>query len=86
MTTFSKHHSDFFYRALAAFAMAASILLIILADRLPQGLQRGELIVDGSGVALAFLATALVLRTAYGVGFRKALEIATTTSNDALTA
>jgi hypothetical protein len=44
------------------------------------------LIVDGSGVVLAALATALVLRTAYGVGFRKALDIATAAPNNAVTA
>jgi len=86
MTKFSTHHSDFFYRGLAAITMAGSILLVIVADRLPEGLQRGELIVDGSGVVLAVLATALVLRIAYGVGFRKALEIATAVSNNSVTA
>jgi len=86
MTKFSKHHSDFIYRALAAIAMAGSILLVIVADTLPEGLERGELIVDGSGVVLTVLATALVLRTAYAVGFRKALAIATTASNNAVTA
>jgi hypothetical protein len=86
MSTFSKHHSDFFYRALAAIAMAGSILMVFVADTLPEGLQRGELIVDGSGVVLAALATALVLRTAYGVGFRKASDIATAAQNNAVTA
>jgi hypothetical protein len=35
---------------------------------------------------LAALATALVLRTAYGVGFRKALDIAAAAPNNAATA
>jgi hypothetical protein len=45
MTTFTKHHSDFFYGALAAVAIIASILLVFATGTLPEGLERGELIV-----------------------------------------
>jgi hypothetical protein len=43
---------------------------------MPEGLERGQFIVHGCGVILAFLASALVLRAAYTLGFRKALKIA----------
>lgn len=86
MTTFTKHHSDFYYRALAALAMIGPIVLVFAAGALPQGLERGELIVDGYGVLLAVLATAVVLRAVYAVGFSKALKIAAAVSNDSVTA
>jgi hypothetical protein len=86
MTTFTKYHSDFFYRAFAAVAMIAPILLIFAAGALPEGLERGDLIVSGAGAVLAVLVTALVLRTAYAVGFRKALKIAASAPNYAVTA
>jgi len=76
MTTFTKHHSDFFYGMLAAAAIIAPILLVFATGTLPEGLERGELIVYGYGIVLAVLATALVLRAAYAVGFSKALKIA----------
>jgi hypothetical protein len=43
---------------------------------MPEGLERGQFIVHGCGVILAFLATALVLRAAYALGFGKALKMA----------
>lgn len=86
MTTFTKYHSDFFYRALAGVAIMAPILLIFAAGTLPEGLERGELIVYGYGVVLAVVATALVVRAAYAVGFRKALKIAAAVPNYSVTA
>ena len=86
MTTFTKHHSDFFYGALAAVAIIASILLVFATGTLPEGLERGELIVYGYGFVLAVLATALVLRAAYAVGFSKALKIAAAVPNYSVTA
>jgi hypothetical protein len=86
MTTFTKHHSDFFYRALAAVAIIAPILLVFAAGTLPEGLERGDLIVYGYGVVLAVLATALVLRAAYALGFSKALKIAASVPNYSVTA
>ena len=74
MTTFTKHHSDFFYGMLAAVAIIAPILLVIAAGTLPEGLDRGDLIVYGHGVVLAVLATALVLRASYILGFNQALQ------------
>jgi hypothetical protein len=86
MTTFTKHHSDRFYHALAAVAIIAPILLVFATDTLPEGLERGELIVYGYGVVLAVLATALVLRATYAVGFSKALKIAAAVPNYSVTA
>jgi threonine/homoserine/homoserine lactone efflux protein len=74
MNTSTKYHSDFFYSALAAVAIIAPILLVIAAGTLPEGLDRGDLIVYGHGVVLAVLATALVLRASYILGFNKALQ------------
>ena len=86
MTTFTKHHSDFYYRALAALAMIGSTLLVLAAGALPQGLERGELIIDGYGVLLTVIAAAVVLRAVYAVGFRKALKMAAALSNHSVTA
>jgi hypothetical protein len=86
MTTFTKNHSDFFYRALAAVAIVAPILLVIAAGTLPEDLERGDLIVYGYGVVLAVLATALALRAAYTLGFSRALRIAASEPNYSVTA
>jgi hypothetical protein len=74
MNTSTKYQSDLFYSALAAVAIIAPILLVIAAGTLPEGLDRGDLIVYGHGVVLAVLATALVLRASYILGFNKALQ------------
>ena len=77
MTTSTKNLSDisdFFYRALAGVAIIASILLVFAASTLPEGLERGDLIVYGHGVVLAALVTALVLRAVHTLGFNKALQ------------
>ena len=84
--TFTKYHSDFFYAALAAVAMLAPILLVLASGRLPEGLQRGEVIVFGHGVILAVVAAAIVVRAAYALGFNKALKIAVSESNYPVTA
>jgi len=76
MTTSTKNRSDLFYVVLAGVAMITPILLVFAASTLPEGLERGELIVYGHGVLLAVLATTLVLRAAYAWGFRQALKIA----------
>jgi len=74
MITSTKSHSDFFYRALAAVAMITPILLVFAAGTLPEGLERGDLIVYGHGVLLVVLATGLVLRAVYTWGFSRALQ------------
>jgi len=74
MKTSTKSYSDFFYRALAAVAMIMPILLVFAAGTLPEGLERGDLIVYGHEVVLAVLVAALVLRAAYTLGFNKALQ------------
>lgn len=73
--TFTKYHSDVFYWALAAVAMIAPIILVLAAGTLPEGVQRGDVIVFGHGVILAVVAAAMVVRAAYALGFNKALKI-----------
>jgi len=84
--TFTKYHSDVFYRALAAVAMIAPILLVLASGTLPEGLQRGEVIVVGHGVILAVVVAAMVVRAAYALGFNKALKIAVSEPNYFVTA
>ena len=86
MTTATKNDGDFFYRALAAVAMIGPILLVFAAGTLPEGLERGDLIVYGHGVVLAVLVTALVLRAAYTWGFSKALQSSALEPNHSVTA
>jgi predicted tellurium resistance membrane protein TerC len=86
MTAFTKNHSDIFYSALAAVAMIAPILLVFAAGTLPEGLERGELIVYGHGVLLAILAAALVLRAAYVWSFSKARKMVASEPNYSVTA
>jgi hypothetical protein len=73
--TFTKYHSDAFYAALAGVTMLAPILLVLASGTLPEGLQRGDVIVFGQGVILAVVAAAVVVRAAYALGFNKALKI-----------
>ena len=74
MKTGTNEQSSFFYRAIAAVAMIGPILLVIAAGSMPEGLERGEFVVNGHGVVLAILAIALVLRVAYTLGFGTALK------------
>ena len=74
MKTGTNEHSSFFYRALAAVAMIAPIALVFAAGTLPEGLERGDLIVYSHAVLLAGLATALALRAAYTLAFKSALN------------
>jgi threonine/homoserine/homoserine lactone efflux protein len=74
MKTVTNEYSNLFYSALAAIAMIGPILLVIAAGTLPEGQERGDLIVYGHGVVLAVLATALILRAAYISGFKSALK------------
>jgi hypothetical protein len=84
--TFTKYHSDVFYGALAAVAMIAPILLVLASGTLPEGLQRGKVIVFGHGVILAVVVAAMVVRAAYALGFNKALKIAVSEPNYFVTA
>ena len=86
MTTFTKYHGDFFYRALAAVAMITPIFLVFAARTLSEGTERGDLIVYGHGAVLAVLVTALVLRAAYILGFKKAFSIVSSELNRSVTA
>jgi hypothetical protein len=71
---------------IAAFAIAASILLVIAAATLPEGLKRGELIVCGHGTVLGVLATALILRASYALGFGTGLKMAASEPDYTVTA
>ena len=82
MTTITKYRSNRFYGALAATAFAVPALLVIVAGAMPEGLQRGELIVVGNAMAIAMLAAALVVNAAYAFGFSKALKLAAVTPNN----
>ena len=74
MKTGTNEQSSFFNRVVAVVAMAGPILLVIAAGSMPEGLERGEFVVNGHGVVLAILVTALVLRAAYTMGFKSALK------------
>jgi hypothetical protein len=84
--TFTKYNSDVFYAALAAVAMLAPILLVLASGTLPEGLERGEVIVFGHGVILAVVAAAMVMRAAYALGFNNALKVAAWELNYPVTA
>ncbi len=73
MTATTNMVSAFFYRALSAVAIAAPMLLIFAVSQLPEGTERGELMVYGLGTVVIALVTALVLRAAYASGFQKGL-------------
>jgi hypothetical protein len=79
-TTCTESHSDFFYRALAAVATIVPILLVFAAGTLPEGLQRGDLVVYGHEVLVVVLATSLVLRAVYTRVFNRALQKSQTRS------
>jgi hypothetical protein len=85
MTTSTQHHSDFFLRAFTTVAILGPILLVMIAGTLPEGLARGQLIVLGDGGIVVALATALVLRTVYGLGFSNAFKLAASRSNYSVT-
>jgi hypothetical protein len=88
MTTSTKDRSDlshFFYRALAAATMIVPMCLVVAASALPEGLERGDFIVNGHGVLLAVLVAALVLRAVYTWGSKKALENPTSEPNRSMT-
>ena len=74
MGTSAESHSDFFYSALAAIAMIVPILLVFAAGTLPEGRERGDLVVYGYEVLVLVLATGLVLRAVYTRGFNRALQ------------
>ena len=73
-TTSTESHSDFFYRALAAVAIIVPIFLVFAAGTLPEGRERGDLIVYGHEVLVGILATGVVLRAVYTRGFNRALQ------------
>lgn len=86
MNVFTKFHSDRYYRKLATVAMVGPMLLVLATGQLPEGLERGDLIVYGYGALLAAVAGALVLRAAYAVGFTRAWKIATAVPGYSVTA
>jgi hypothetical protein len=86
MMTSIKNYGDFFYRTLAGVAIGAPILLVGAVSQLPEGAERGDFMAYGLGAVVTILATALVLRAAYTLGFTKALRIATSEPNRSVTA
>ena len=76
MATSTKNHGDFIYGALGAMATIPPILVVVAASTMAEGLERCQFIPYGCGVILAVLATALVVRAAYALGFSKALIMA----------
>ena len=82
-TTSTESHSDFFYRVLAAVAMIVPIFLVFAAGTLPEGQERGNLIVYGHEILVVVLATGLVLRAVYTRGFSRALQKLQTRSRTA---
>jgi hypothetical protein len=76
ITGSNRNNGDFFYVAFAAVAMIVPILLVTSASTLPEGLERAAFIVTGHGVLLAVLLSAVVLRVAYALGFRRAMKVA----------
>jgi hypothetical protein len=86
MSTFTKYHGDFFYRALAAVLMIGPVLLIIAAGTMPDDPRTGKLMVYGHGAILAVVAGAMVLRAVYARGFVDAWKIAASEPGYSLTA
>ena len=86
MTTSTYDQSDFFIRAAAAVAILGPILLVMISGTMPEGLARGQLIVSGHIGIVVALATALVLRAVYGLGFSKAFKLAASKPNHSVTA
>lgn len=78
-------NSELLTRALTAVAILGPILLVIVAGTLPQG-TRGELIVNGHMLVVAALATGLMLRAAYELGFGHARKLLASSPNRSLTA
>jgi len=71
MTVSISVKGDLFTRAVAAVAILGPILLVVFSATQPQG-SRGELIVDGHVLITTALATALILRAVYALGFSHA--------------
>jgi hypothetical protein len=77
--------NDLLTRAMAAVAIVGTILLVMLSGTLPQG-SRGQLIVDGHVFIVTALATALILRGVYALGFSHARKRLASSRNRPLTA
>jgi hypothetical protein len=71
MTVSTSVKSDLFTRAVAGLAILGPILLVAISGTLPEG-SRGQLIVDGHVFIETALATALILRGVYALGFSHA--------------
>jgi hypothetical protein len=86
MTISSLRLNDFFLRAAAAVAIIGPLLVIGIADTLPQGLMQGQLIVEGHLTVVAIIGATFILRAVYGMGFSTAFKLATGRSNRAVAA
>ncbi len=84
MNTTNRPNADRFFVLFAAIAMVTPILLVIISGMYPEGLARGELIVNGHGILLFVLATVMGLRISYGLGLKNTLGRANVKSHSSL--
>ncbi len=68
----------------AATAMVTPILLVAISGMYPEGLARGELIVNGHGILLFVLAAVAGLRISYALGLKNALKRSNAISHPSL--
>jgi hypothetical protein len=85
MTVSTPVKSNFCARAVAAVAILGPIILVVFSATLPPG-SRGELIVRGHVFIVTVLATALILRGVYALGFSHASKHFALRENRSLTA
>lgn len=66
------NHPDFFFWLFGTIATITPISLVIAAGALPEGLPRGDFLVNGHGVLLLSLVAIAGLRISYVLGIRDA--------------
>jgi hypothetical protein len=76
MAQFAVPRADRFVRGIAAVAMLGPMLLVVMAGLLPEGLERGQLVVWGNAGIVVALTLALLLRVAYAMGYTSAFQLA----------
>ncbi len=84
MKNTNRPHTDRFYVVFAAIAMLTPILLVAISGMYPEGLARGELIVNGHGILLFVLAAVMGLRISYALGIKNTLGRANVKSRPSL--
>ncbi len=68
------HHPDFFFWLFGAIATITPISLVIASGALPEGMERGNFIVNGHGVLLLSLVAIAGLRISYVLGIKDAAK------------